>query len=123
MSLVDRTLPPLSAAMEVAAFRIVSEAVTNVVKHAEATTCEVELCAVNGRLRIRVEDDGNGRGVASSPTRGHGMQTMAERAEELRGDVRVTPGRAGVGTRVTAELPLPPTPRVPRQQPVAEVTR
>ena len=119
----DRVPPALPAAVEVAAFRIVTEAVTNVVKHAEATTCRIELRAVHGRLCISVEDDGNGYGVASTPSRGNGMQTMAERAEELRGEVRVTPGRRGGGTRVTAELPLPGSPRVPRQHPAAGVTR
>jgi signal transduction histidine kinase len=120
--LEDRVLPPLSAAVEVAAFRIVTEAVTNVVKHAEATTCRIELRAVHGRLCISVDDDGNGGAVARARSRGHGMQTMAERAEELRGEVRVTAGRP-CGTRVTAELPLPPAPVVPRQYPPAEVIR
>ena len=93
---------------------VLREAVTNVVKHAEATTCRIELRAVDGRLHIGVVDDGNGGAVAQARSRGHGMQTMAERAEELRGEVRITAGRP-CGTRVTAELPLPARTVVPQQ--------
>jgi signal transduction histidine kinase len=94
-------LPPLPAAIEVATFRIFSEAVTNVVRHANASTCSVAITAEHGRLRLEVRDDG--RGLAGPPISGHGLQTMRERAEELRGQLSV---RSGNGTVVVAELPM-----------------
>jgi signal transduction histidine kinase len=96
-------LPPLSAAVEVATFRIVSEAVTNVVRHAGAAHCEVSVAASAGALRIEVSDDGSVRGGAREEGTGNGMQTMRERAEELRGRLWVTAER---GTTVVAEIPV-----------------
>jgi signal transduction histidine kinase len=102
-------LPTLPAAVEVAAFRIVTEALTNVVRHADAAHCSVHLDAVGGTLRIVVHDDGRGpAGSRDSGPTGHGLDTMRERAEELRGRIRVEQQN---GTTVTAELPLPPVPR------------
>jgi signal transduction histidine kinase len=103
-------LPQLSAAIEVAVFRIVTEAVTNVVKHANAHHCLVELRVVDvrdadSRLRIEVTDDGSGLTVPVGPT-GHGLITMRERAEELRGRVRMSTGPGGSGNSMLAELPL-----------------
>jgi signal transduction histidine kinase len=96
-------LPPLAAAVEVATFRIVSEAVTNVVRHAAAQHCEVDVAVSGGVLRIRVSDDGRGPdGQASGPA-GNGLQTMRERAEELRGALRVS---GDGGTTVVAEIPV-----------------
>jgi signal transduction histidine kinase len=103
-------LPTLPAAVEVATFRIVTEAVTNVVKHAHATSCRVELSVRDGRLRLLVSDDGHASRFPDQPT-GHGLQTMKERAEELRGRLSVMRGPDGVGTVVVAELPLPPAQR------------
>jgi signal transduction histidine kinase len=102
-------LPELSAALEVAAYRIVTEAVTNVVKHAQASRCVVALTADHGMLRITVTDDGVGLPHRRSRASGHGLHTMRERAEELRGRLRVTP--ASPGTSVVAELPVPPAQR------------
>jgi signal transduction histidine kinase len=112
-------LPPLSAAVEVAAFRIVSEAVTNVVKHAGARCCRVELRAAHGCLAITVADDGRSAG-GGLPAVGHGLQTMRERAEELRGTLTVSSDAHG--TRVIAQLPLPPEPRRAVPAPAVEAT-
>ena len=95
-------LPPLPAAAEVAAFRIITEAVTNVVRHAEAGWCGVTLEPAAGLLRLVVEDDGVGIGPSRSA--GNGLHTMRERAEEMRGSLSVT---CETGTRVVAELPVP----------------
>jgi signal transduction histidine kinase len=96
-------IPDLSAAMEVAAYRIVTEAVTNVVRHAGATRCDVSLHSAGGVLHLSVADDG--RGFATDDrSSGHGMQTMRERAEELRGRLEISTSN---GTMVVAELPLP----------------
>jgi signal transduction histidine kinase len=114
------SLPPLSAATEVAAFRIVTEAVTNVTKHAGAMCCRVSLHVVDGWLRICIEDDGHGLTIQPVDT-GNGLQTMRERAEELRGRLRVTSSPTGM--RVTADLPAPPTvPAVPREPAARSVT-
>ena len=106
-------LPALSAAIEVAVFRIVTEAVTNVVKHANARRCLVDLRVVHegdadGRLRIEVTDDG--AGWSRAPAAGHGLSTMRERAEELRGRLRLSPGPDGRGNSMIAELPLSSAP-------------
>jgi signal transduction histidine kinase len=104
-------LPPLSAAVEVAVFRIVSEAVTNAVRHAAATCCTVEVTAAGRALRVTVTDDGTGIRDGGRP--GHGLQTMRERAEELRGRLWVTAGPGGAGTTVAAEIPVAATVRNP----------
>jgi signal transduction histidine kinase len=106
-------LPPLSAAIEVAVFRIVTEAVTNVVKHADARRCLVDLRvmsenAADSRLRIEITDDGTG--LSGPLSTGHGLSTMRERAEELRGRLRLARGPDGRGNSVIAELPLSSAP-------------
>ena len=95
-------LPPLPAAVEVAAYRIAQEAITNVARHAGARHCAVrlELDPRGGVLRLEVEDDGRGMGAG----RGVGLHSMRERAEELGGTLVVGPAPEG-GTRVRAELP------------------
>jgi signal transduction histidine kinase len=100
-------LPALPAAVEVAAFRIATEAVTNVVRHARAQHCTVFLSARDAHLVLSVADDGTGLRVEGAPPGGHGLQTMRERAEELRGRLTVTSGSPG-GTTVTAVIPLSP---------------
>lgn len=114
-------LPPLPAAVEVATFRIVTEAVTNVVKHAHAANCVVTLSVQQRRLLVVVADDGvpplPRQGGARGAVSGHGLQTMRERSEELRGRFAVAPGPDGKGTTITAELPLPPLPRRTSPQP------
>ena len=96
-------LPELPAAVEVAAYRIATEAMTNAARHAEATRCHIS-CMLDhplGILHVEVEDDGTG----SPPQRtGTGLVSMRERAEELGGSCVVV-FRAGTGTRVVADLP------------------
>jgi signal transduction histidine kinase len=98
----------LAVETEVAAFRIVQEALTNVVKHARATSCRVRLERRNETLRIAIEDDGIGIDVPepaqSGGRRGLGLLGIRERAGQLRGTVQIERGRAG-GTRIVAELP------------------
>jgi two-component system NarL family sensor kinase len=95
------TLAPLPAAVEVAAYRIATEALTNVVRHAGARACTIRV-AMNGNLEIEVSD--NGRGLREFPP-GVGMASMRERANELGGSCSVATA-AGGGTLVRAELPL-----------------
>lgn len=106
-------IPALPAAVEIAAYRIALEAVTNVVRHAAAQRCTVELLletsAARGmasehvRLLLRIRDDGCG--IAARNTLGVGMHSMRERAEEIGGmfAIETYPGR---GTTISAALPL-----------------
>jgi signal transduction histidine kinase len=93
-------LDRLPAAVEVAAFRIVTEAVNNAVRHSGARHCTVSL-TLRGGLVVEVRDDGCGMGAASP---GIGLASMRQRAEELGGSVQVETG--AFGTVVTASLPL-----------------
>ena len=96
-------LPPLPAAVEAAAYRIVQEALTNVVRHAQADHCVVRLRLNNG-LQIEVVDDG--QGIRENHRAGMGLVSMRERAAELGGSCVVEQASDG-GTRVLARLPLP----------------
>jgi signal transduction histidine kinase len=103
---MDGRLPP---EVELAAFRIVQEALTNVVKHANAGACVVTLDRGPDALRIRIEDDGRGFDPAGvtrvESDRGLGLLGIRERAWQLLGSMRVesAPGR---GTAVVVELPF-----------------
>jgi signal transduction histidine kinase len=97
-------LPPLPAAVEVAAYRIALEALTNVDRHSGASRCAVRLAIEDGTwLRVEIDDDGTGLPANMSP--GVGIASMRERAAELGGEFRVAASRAG-GTSVRAKLPL-----------------
>lgn len=96
-------LPGLSAAVEVAAYRIATEAMTNVARHADARSAVVRLSISDDSLVLDVQD--NGRGVTDDAMPGVGLRSMRERAEELGGTWSVGPS-AGGGTRVLARLPL-----------------
>jgi signal transduction histidine kinase len=101
-------LPPLPAAVELAAFRIAQEALTNAARHSGAKRCRVRLAVETGpagsqRLELEVTDDG--RGLVSEQGRGVGLASMRERASELGGVCTIENGGAG-GVRVTAALPL-----------------
>jgi two-component system, NarL family, sensor kinase len=102
----DADLPPemLPAAVEVAAYRIASEAVLNVARHAGAERCVVRLATTADRsvLLVRVDDDGTGLGDAIP---GIGLRSLRERAEELGGTIQLASGPA-CGTSVRAELPI-----------------
>ncbi|NRQ33365.1 sensor histidine kinase [Nonomuraea sp. NN258] len=99
----DDALGTLPAAVEVAAYRIVSEALANVVRHAGASRCDIRLGVRDGRLEVAVRDDG--AGIGPDVAAGVGMLSLRERAAELGGDCRVSCPPEG-GTVVTARLPL-----------------
>jgi signal transduction histidine kinase len=104
---------PLPPSVDLAAFRIVQEALTNVTRHAGQATATVSLTYGEEGLTVSVEDDGrgvNGAGAGTGPERprerggGNGIRGMKERASALGGDVEAGP-RPGGGFRVTASLP------------------
>ncbi len=99
----DEDLEPLPAAVEVAAYRIVVEAVTNAVRHSAADTCAVTLRRDADALHIEIRD--TGVGLDPSPVMGIGLTSMRERAEELGGTCTLT-SMAGRGTVVQARIPL-----------------
>jgi two-component system NarL family sensor kinase len=98
---VEGELGPLPAAVEAAAYRIVSEAFANAVRHSRARTCVASLEESGGALEIRVADDG--AGLAPGATPGVGLRSMRERAEELGGTFELG---SGPGTELRACLPL-----------------
>jgi len=95
-------LPPLPAAVEVATYRIVQEALKNAIEHGEAKHCFVSL-SLDGRFNFSVGDDG--RGLPEAATPGVGLVSMRERAEELGGAFTIHPRLAG-GTEIEVSLPL-----------------
>jgi len=99
---VDGNTADLPAAVEVAAFRIATEALANALRHGAARTATVSLHRDAG-LRLEVYDDGRGLPAGWRP--GVGITSMRERATRLGGSLRVEPGTAG-GTRVSAHLPV-----------------
>jgi signal transduction histidine kinase len=96
-------LPDLPAAVEVAVYRIVQEALTNVARHAGAKTCIVRL-VVNGDVILEIVDDGVG--IPAEQSAGVGLSSMRERAAELGGSYVVEKAPKS-GTRVLVSLPLP----------------
>ena len=94
-------MPPLRAAVEVAAYRIAMEAMTNTVRHARADHGEVTI-TLDGGLHVEVEDDGVG--LPHGYRAGVGIASMRERAAELGGTCQVATGPHG-GTVVRAWLP------------------
>jgi signal transduction histidine kinase len=99
-------LGTLSAAVEVAAYRIVAESLTNVVRHAGAGSARVRLERTDGDLAVEVTDDGVG--IGEDVQAGVGLLSVRERAAELGGRTHVSCPPSG-GTVVRAVLPLGPT--------------
>jgi len=94
---------PLPADIDLSAFRIIQEAVTNVVRHAGTDECQVLIDRRDGELSIEVTDSGRGSGALGT---GYGITGMRERAALLGGDFSAGPRPDG-GFRVAAKLPLP----------------
>lgn len=98
---LDQRLAP---DVEVAAFRVVQEALTNVARHADTNAVSVRLLAENGMLTVVIRDAGRGFDVAATPVIG-GLGGMRERIELLGGALEID-SSPGSGTTITAEIPL-----------------
>jgi signal transduction histidine kinase len=88
-------------AVEAVAYFVVSEALTNIAKHAEATEADVEVVQTRGRLRLRIVDDGVG---GADPARGSGLAGLARRAASVDGSFALA-SPVGGPTVITVELP------------------
>ena len=108
----DEDLAELPAAVEVACYRIVTEALTNVTKHAHANRCSVRI-HLNHGLDVEVSDDGVG--LPEGWRTGVGIASMRERVTELGGKLAIEPCLPH-GTRITAHLPAKETARLPAQE-------
>jgi signal transduction histidine kinase len=101
----------LPSAVELAALRIVQEAITNVVRHSGSTSATITLQYDAETLAVTVQDSGRGLARpddAQAGMSGTGIVGMRERAEALGGSLQVGPGDAG-GVRVQAVLPVQPS--------------
>jgi signal transduction histidine kinase len=107
---VEGTAPELPPGADLAAFRIVQEALTNVVRHSGSRHARVRLEQATGSLRLRIDDDGPATGADAGGS-GNGLAGMRERAAALGGTIEAGV-RADGGFRVLAVLPLrtPPAP-------------
>jgi PAS domain S-box-containing protein len=94
----DDRLPP---AVEAAAYYVISEALANIGKYAQASAVEVNVTRMNGRAIVEVADDGVG---GADPAKGTGLRGLADRVEALDGTLAVE-SQPGVGTRIRAEIP------------------
>jgi signal transduction histidine kinase len=103
VALDQRPVPPLPQAIEVCAYRVVQEALTNAAKHASGPRVRVTLGPSDGMLDVVVEDDG-GSGVRPAAGTGHGLLGLRERVEVFDGTFSAE--RSGSGFRVHARLPL-----------------
>ena len=105
----QRSLPP---GVDLAAYRIVQEALTNVVKHAQTGASRVVVTYGDDALCLEITDDGRGAAAAVPATAGHGMAGMAERASLYGGEFHAGP-LPGRGFRVAVRLPLEGAPGGP----------
>jgi signal transduction histidine kinase len=100
---LDMTVQRLPAGLEATAYFVVSEALTNVVKHSRASSAAVSAQVRGGQLRVEVRDDGIGGAHAGTGT---GLGGLEDRVSALNGRL-VLDSPSGAGTRVCALLPVP----------------
>jgi signal transduction histidine kinase len=94
---------PLPAGLDLTAYRLVQEGLTNAVKHAQASQAEVVVRFTDGQVELTVSDDGEGGGDGGGG--GHGLVGMRERVSVYGGELEAGP-RAGGGFRLRATLPV-----------------
>jgi signal transduction histidine kinase len=100
---------PLPAGLDLAAYRVIQEAITNVVKHAATDSCRVAVAYQQDALTLKITDNGRGCGGNGhgGPPAGHGIAGMRERAGMYGGELRAA-SLPGSGFQVTAWFPLDP---------------
>lgn len=98
--------PELNAGTGLIVYRVVQEALTNVIRHAKAKRVEVSLMYLPDSVDIRIEDDGTGAPEPTHRSDGHGILGMRERLATVGGSVTAGPGPEGRGWQVHAEIPL-----------------
>jgi signal transduction histidine kinase len=103
--LVEGDVRPLPAAVELAAFRIIQEAITNVVRHSGARHADIRIGYGADVLTVEVTDDGTGAAPVKALEEGSGIRGMRERAVALGGTLTMDTSPSG-GTSVAAALPL-----------------
>ena len=92
----------LPAPIEVAAYYVMSEALANAAKHAQASRIDISVTPRDGRLMLSIRDDGIG---GADRSRGSGLVGLTDRVEALGGSISIE-SPPGAGTCITAELPL-----------------
>jgi signal transduction histidine kinase len=103
---VEEDFDDLDPSWSIALYRIAQEALTNVVKHSQATAVRAQLHREASGIRLRVIDDGVGVAAdAVAKPKSHGLVGMRERMRQVGGEVRVVPGESGRGTVVDAFIP------------------
>jgi signal transduction histidine kinase len=104
---VEGTARPVPAAVDLIAYRVIQESLTNVRKHAGTPMATVRLRYGQDRLCIVVEDEGSGSSTVDDPVaeHGHGIVGMGERAAAVGGTLHAGP-RPGGGFQVQATLPM-----------------
>jgi signal transduction histidine kinase len=102
---LDRSLDDLPPAMAHEVLQMAREAVSNVVRHAGASRCEVRARCDGASLSLQVSDDGRGLPV-DAPHQGHGLRNLARRSRALGGALTVR-AAAGGGTAVQVRFPVP----------------
>ena len=106
---LQEPLPQLGAEQSISAYRIVQEALTNAIRHAEARQIMVSVTTASGELLARVSDDGRGLDPGWEQRGHYGVRGMRERAEACGGSLQMS-AAPGKGTQVNARLPIEPRP-------------
>ncbi len=102
---VDQALPDLPRPVQAALLRVCAEALSNAVRHADPTRCQVIVGWADGAARLRVVDDGTGIEYAAANS-GVGLRSMRARIEEIGGTLEVGRPDSGTGTAITAVVPV-----------------
>jgi PAS domain S-box-containing protein len=113
---IERRLPP---PIELAAYYVVSEALTNATKYAQASVVNVAVETDDAILQLTIRDDGIG---GADATNGSGLVGLGDRVDAVGGTLAVS-SKSGQGTQVSAEIPLFAVPATPLEVPQREITR
>jgi two-component system sensor histidine kinase UhpB len=102
---IETPIPPLGGEVQLAVYRIVQEALTNVARHAESDSAQLTVSSDADRLTLTVRDHGRGLPNGCAPD-GNGVRGMRERAVLIGANLTIEQPIHGVGTELRLELPL-----------------